>query len=560
MAFFSISTISQAQGFSKDSLAALDSEILFKLLSEQRVDTSKANLIGTIFLEKAKKEKDTSIILEGYSLLARTFHSQKNIRYADSIILYSKNMQTENYPSLGYILKAREYNNLGDIKEATINFLKAYEFAEKNKNSSHQTFILGRLIFLKSIWGDKKEALDLQKKRHAIVLETASGTNSTEDLKNELTSLFNFSFCYLNLKELDSAKIYAQKGLEKSNQYEGEDIGFIENYFKEILLEINYYQKKYDFVIKSADSLLAKLDYENYKESYQNIYYFKGLSLIERGKHEKGVSYLIKSDSIFDAENFQIKQPYQRNLYEVLLEHYRENNNQEKQMDYLSKLIAADSILIKNYQYFEPSLIKEFETPKLIEEKQKLIENLTRKNQNKSSTIWWILIILAISLIILGYYFHRQQLYKKRFNALLSEHENTPHISKQKPLKNKISKKIIDTILEQLDEFEAQKGYLKEDLTIQRLAKSFGTNYNYLSSVINFYKEKGFSSYINNLRVDYAFMELKNNSKIRKYTIKAISKDFGFSSAESFSRAFYKKFGIYPSFYITQLDKAEEEN
>ena len=46
---------------------------------------------------------------------------------------------------------------------------------------------------------------------------------------------------------------------------------------------------------------------------------------------------------------------------------------------------------------------------------------------------------------------------------------------------------------------------------------------------------------------------------MRKYTIKALSKEFGFSSAESFSRAFYKKFGIYPSYYITELDKSENE-
>ncbi|MCB0456189.1 MAG: AraC family transcriptional regulator [Flavobacteriaceae bacterium] len=559
MAFASVSFTPLAQEISRDSLTIMESDALLQLLSEQRSDTTKANLIAAVFLEKVKMERDTLKMLEGYSLLARSFNSEKNIQYADSIILTSKNINTENYPGLGYLLKAREYNNIGDIKEATINFLKAYEYAEKNKNISHQTFILGRLIFLKSIWGDKKEALELQKKRHAIVLQSATGTNTTEDLKNELTSLFNFSFCYLNLKELDSAAVYAHKGLQKSNEYKGEDIGFIENYFKEILLEINYYNKNYDFVIKSADSLLAKIDYENYKESYQNIYYFKGLSLLEEGVYEKGILYLIKSDSIFDAENFQIKQPYQRTLYEVLLKHYREKNNLVKQMDYLNKLIVTDSILIKNYQYFEPNLIKNFETPKLIEEKQKLIENLTAKNQNKSNTIWWILSILAISLMILGYYYHRQQVYKKRFTSLLSEHENTLHQSENKTLKNKVSKKIIDSILEQLEEFEANKDYLKEDLTIQKLAKKFGTNYNYLSSVINFYKEKGFSGYINDLRVAYAFTTLKNNSKMRKYTIKALSKEFGFSSAESFSRAFYKKFGIYPSYYITELDKSENE-
>ncbi len=88
------------------------------------------------------------------------------------------------------------------------------------------------------------------------------------------------------------------------------------------------------------------------------------------------------------------------------------------------------------------------------------------------------------------------------------------------------------------------------------MAASFNTNYKYLSKVINLYKEKRFPNYINDLRVVYAFTELKTNKKFRKYTIKAIAKECGFKSAESFSKCFYNKYRIYPSFYLKQLDKS----
>ncbi len=87
------------------------------------------------------------------------------------------------------------------------------------------------------------------------------------------------------------------------------------------------------------------------------------------------------------------------------------------------------------------------------------------------------------------------------------------------------------------------------------MAKSFGTNYTYLSKVINLQKGKHFSNYINDLRIVYAYQELKKDPKLRNYTIKAIAKECGFKSAESFSKAFLKKTGIYPSHFIKSLNK-----
>ncbi len=87
------------------------------------------------------------------------------------------------------------------------------------------------------------------------------------------------------------------------------------------------------------------------------------------------------------------------------------------------------------------------------------------------------------------------------------------------------------------------------------MAKSFGTNSTYLSKVINLKKDKNFSQYINDLRIDYTIHLLKENPRIRKYTIKAIASECGFKSAESFSKGFYKKYGIYPSYYLKQLDE-----
>lgn len=573
--FFTIlfSFSSFAQDFSKEVLQEMEDKELLILFTEVQNDSIKAEKVAGVYLARAKKEKDTLKIANGYDKLARIFNYKKNLQYADSLISLTKNLNSQLYPGTGYLLKARIHNSNGDIKETTENYLIAYELSVKNNNLSHQVFTLGRLIFLKSIWGDKREALRLQKKRHSIIKSkvytdkiyntSKDGNNEIETVavdKDELNSIFIFSFCYLNLRKLDSATIYVNKGLQKSKTYKGLDQEIVIDYFNELLIEINYYKKNYGQVISNTDKLLLKLDFSDNKETFQNLYFFKGMSYIKTDKYKNGISLLKKSDSIFETENLQIKQPYQRELFEILLEHYIFENNPKQQIKYLNKLILADSVIIKKYQYFEPNLIKKFETPKLIKEKERLIASLTKKNETKSVAIWWSLGLLSISLIVIGFYINRQIVFKKRFDTLILKNEENNKNNKEKPTKNELSKEIINEILEHLETFENTKAYLSQDVSIQTMSKSFGTNHKYLSNVINLQKGKRFSNYINDLRVEYAYSELKLNSKFRKYTIKAISKDCGFKSAESFSKSFYKIFGIYPSYYIKQLNKNFEAN
>ncbi|MGV6829464.1 MAG: helix-turn-helix domain-containing protein [Flavobacteriales bacterium] len=548
--FYSFSIL--AQDFSAQYLNKLNEEQLENLFLEVKLDFTKAKKVANEILKRAEEQKDTLKIVKGYEYLSKISIGKKSLQYADSIISYTKNINTQKYPSYGYLLKAREYNNNGNIKEATENFLKAYKLSLKNKNLDYQLFALGRLIFLKSIWGDKKEALELQRKRHAIIKSLIYNKDITS--KDEITSLFNFSFCYLNLRELDSAEIYAKKGLKKIGNYHKENSKLMPVFFKEILIEINYYKKNYNYCVKSADSLLSKINYQNNIESFQNLYFFKGLALLKTNKYDEGIFNLIKSDSVFEKEKLQIKQPYQRELFELLFIHYKFKKNYRKQIKYLNKLIKADSIIIENYQFFEPNLIKKFETPKLIKEKEKLIASLRKK----SITLWLMIGLLGISILILMYYIRMQNLYKKRFNAMILNKEFQDDNDIRKYKKKELSKEVINNILVQLEVFEKNKDYLFSDLNIQKLAKKFGTNHKYLSKVINLQKEKHFSHYINDLRINYIYQRLKTDSKLRNYTIKAIANECGFNSAEYFSKAFYKKFGIYPSFYIKQLKKTNK--
>ena len=140
--------------------------------------------------------------------------------------------------------------------------------------------------------------------------------------------------------------------------------------------------------------------------------------------------------------------------------------------------------------------------------------------------------------------------------------KNNLGLTKEKTLKNKpsatnISDEVRDHVLAKLQQFEESHGYLKSKINAKDLAKSLGSNSSYLSIVVNTYKQKSFSQYINDLRIDYVVERLQTDTKFRKYTIKAIAQEIGFNTAEAFAKTFYKNTGIYPSYFIKRLESRE---
>lgn len=119
-----------------------------------------------------------------------------------------------------------------------------------------------------------------------------------------------------------------------------------------------------------------------------------------------------------------------------------------------------------------------------------------------------------------------------------------------------IPKDIIDSVLIGLALFEKKQHYISKKITLSLLAKRLNTNTNYLSKIINQYKSTSFSNYLNNLRIHNIVNQLKINPTIRKFTIKAIAQEAGFSNSDSFSKVFIKVKGVKPSQYIRGLEKS----
>lgn len=114
-------------------------------------------------------------------------------------------------------------------------------------------------------------------------------------------------------------------------------------------------------------------------------------------------------------------------------------------------------------------------------------------------------------------------------------------------------------ILEKLIKLEEKKLFLKQDFTLHNVAKRLKTNTAYLSKIVNNELGKNFSTYVTELRINYIILELKNNAKLRSYSINAIAEEIGYKSPESFTKYFKIATGISPSVYIKKINQMLED-
>lgn len=95
-------------------------------------------------------------------------------------------------------------------------------------------------------------------------------------------------------------------------------------------------------------------------------------------------------------------------------------------------------------------------------------------------------------------------------------------------------------------------------LTPKITRKSFCINHKikserYLSHYINTEYKKSFSIFVNDLRIEYAYNRIQNDSKFRNYRIEEIAKESGFGSKKSFERVFLAKYNETPYKVILRI-------
>jgi len=532
-----------------DSLEQKSFEYIENNLVKSIQDSIKSQVYALTIISKGKIEKDSLQILKGYSFLSYLNSSKKiYLSYSDSIIKIATNTNDSRYLSLGYSNKAEYYYAKRNYQKSLDNYLNAKKYIKKGARMD--LIIEHNIGILKSRLGQHSDALGIFKKFWRKALKE----NYKEvEPDNYLKNLFSLAYTYNRIKEYDSASYYNKFGLKESlqlkNNYE---------YYHFLLGEaVNDFDLgKFSVSKDSIKQVLHNIHYLD-KDNQIVAYFYMGKVYLKFGDNEQAIQNFKRVDSLYNDIHVVI--PEAREAYEHLIHYFKKNQDNVNQLYYIEQLLSVDSVLNTNYKYLSKKINQEYDRPQLIAEKETIIDGLENKNKTFSKGILVVSILFLISLCGLTYYYIRQKKLQNRFREVISQKDGKETKTKstiKDPNKTLgISQNVIDNILEMLEKFEAKEEYLHKKITIIALSKKFNTNPNYLSKVINAYMKKSFSSYITELRINYVVEKLKIDSKFRKYTMKAIANEIGFNTTEAFSRSFHKQVGLYPSYFIKELEK-----
>lgn len=545
---FSLKSFSQTQKthFIPDSLKDKSYAELYNkyLFHNNNNDTLNSLFYAKMYLHKGKNERDTVRIANGYSQSLAISNRLTSIMYSDSIIELTKNLNHHVYPGYAYMIKGMDYYNLSEYKKALNNYLIAQKYAESHNNKQHFFYINNGIAQIKLVWGNYNEAKVIFKSQLEYLKNNRGDPLHNENYFSNLHSLSN---AHIQLKELDSALFITNKELKKS--LKKKDDYWYYNFVKQsgyILYDKKDYLKALDSINKGAIS-------DELPNEHLNTNYYKASIYYNLDQKEKALFYYKKADSIFDLYPNRILQEV-RNLQEYFVKHYSKKQDPTNQLKYIDRLLHVDSIMDSYKKNLNETIIKEYDRPRLLAEKQNIINTLQKDKAKSKTKIIGLFIGLVIVVLLAIRFYYSKYIYKKRFNALINKKQEEVIIKDKTPLEG-FSKELIGSILEQLEAFEDNKRFLDEKTTLGNLANMFNTNSSYLSKVINHYNGKNFSTYLSDLRIEHCINTLKTDKILRSYTIKAIATEMGFKNSESFSKAFFKKTGIYPSFFIKQIEK-----
>ncbi|WP_396159383.1 helix-turn-helix domain-containing protein [Flavobacterium sp.] len=563
---FSVCLFGQVKN--KDDLKKMSYDVLKENYNESNKKNEKIQY-ATLYLNKGKKESSSIRIAKGFYLLAYLeydVNNKKALNLLDSVIKYSKMVDDTIFPAAAYREKADLLVKETFFKEAVENYKEAENYALKN-NIDYYYIVRDAVANIKSEnLGQVEDALEIYKEIFKFYSSKSFRNKKYSD--NYLNIIFGLADVYKSLNKVDSSSYYNKLGYKEALIAKSEEYKyiFILNEGANQTVKGNY-NEALDSLKKALPKMIFFKDSGNILASY----YYRGKAYQGLGEIKLAVDNYIKVDSIFKLRKKITPEFVSGYLY--LINYYKDRGDKLNQLKYLTTYITIDSTLQKNYKVLDKQFQKNYDFPHLIKEKQTLIESL------KNKTKFYYLGILCLLLTIIGLVIYQQnikKIYHLRFEKIIAESntlkeknaiininefkdisidENQLSINKIREIT--ISEEIVSLILKKLEAFEHEKGFLSGKVSVKSLSEDFETNSKYLSKIVNEYKNKTFINYINDLRIDYAVINLQESKTSRKYTLQALAIEYGFNTAESFSTAFSKKTGLKPSYFIKELENTK---
>lgn len=549
-------------GQEKTDLSQLSFESISDTINKYALNNlTKAIEATNAYILKAKEEKDKKQEWLGVYSLGGIYERHQEFDkaqtyYKQSLSLaQANNLQEEIVGS--YTLGAKIQLALSNASKAMDILEKALKLAEEIGSEHWAEVVLQYTSYVLQLSGDTQKAIEIRKKYISFYENKPIDSIYTAELKKvDLIDRYSqLSTSYLKINQIDSAKHYVKL---ISNLVTPEDSCNLRS-LHVTQGQLDFYEKKYNEAKKNFKAASLLCDPNDPLADLRMNYDF--------GKVEHAAGNFKEAKDILQKglDNYDVKpseEGFMDNYYKLLADSYKETGDFEKANYYFEKYIVSTS----EFDKFKTE-IKATAKAQEISQFRNELETLEAEKEEKQTLLNYLL--LGASLIILALLFALLRFYKNKkkneakFEALLekmkiSSEENSKIIdTKDEVLEEKnrsdVPEDIKQQILEGLKKLEKQEYFLKHDCNSYNVAKKINTNTSYLSKVINSHYGKNFNTYINDLRINYTIVRLKNDVIFRSYSIQAIAEEVGYKSADSFTKYFKKDTGLNPSFYIKEI-------
>jgi AraC-like DNA-binding protein len=485
-------------------------------------------LIDTPKIIDSIKQVPSGLIAEYYSKLD-TSSADFTMR-TDAFAL--KSLDNKAYFKHG-LARIIYYINRDEKKAAkTINELQAHSIAREQNDLSAQFYTLKGIFYYNL---DRIDDAELAYQKALILYKSM---NDSSMIKG---SLINMGNCFFKRENPDSALFYFHqaKQLSSAGVLAFEDN--LTNNLAAVYMQLERYQE--------AGSIYKKLiiEYDSLKQnsvrSLRTIY--ANLSVVYTNTYRLD-SALIMLTKALEKEPGELTDFSDGDLRYRRAHVYAELGEMSAAFKDLS---ISDSLRILDDKVGSNRTIDELKlkhSQRLATEKNKQAKAELAYERNVRQIVILFTIILAIALIFilrLLYKSHQKNwILAKKNIELTRKNKQTKHSKKQA---RDISPDLIEEIEHALID---NKLYLKQDLTLEKLAQKLKTNRTYLSEHINQHFGVSFSILLNKLRIQAA-RELLIDEGHKHFSIEGISQSVGYRSLSLFNSKFKKETGITPSYF-----------
>ncbi|UEQ78181.1 helix-turn-helix domain-containing protein [Chryseobacterium arthrosphaerae] len=493
-------------------------------------------------------------------------------------------------------------NNEGGNKEALKLFQKANDLAKSIGCEKGELNATRSIMMFYFNTYDYKKALEISNRARELAMsqkdyETLSSLCSRRGASYDELGLYDES-----LKEHEAAAEYMKLIAEPDKRHYQASLVYynMTPYYQDRSNEkVLYYLKKSREEILKINNNSKDIPLEKKIDMLVSINMNLGIHYRDRNNKGRNVKlsefHFMEALKQFDLVKGDVLPNTKIDLYQALQEFYQMKKDYKKAIEYGENMLILEKsnsmpynrrvgymVLAKSYlgigdhatsqKYLDlfsklNDSINSAEKD-AVEAPVKKIISETKSNGEKKIKGIAVISFVIIAFIISGMLIYRRRNHKiihKKYEELIAKIQYENENSKVKPEAEKnnesngakssitITDETLKMLLFKLEKFETSKKYLRQDLSLTWMANSLSTNTKYLSEVIKNNKNHNFTSYINELRINYIIRMLYENPVYREYKIASLAEECGYATPRVFVNAFKQQTGVTPSYFVEQL-------